>query len=301
MVGQWSIIDASAWELAGEEPQGQRRHPWLRHESRERTWLFKETVVEANRFLHEDLTEKIASELAAHFGIPAATVDLAQRHGARGCLVEDLRWSMGSDQPGQVLLARVPDGYDEHDKHHHGHSVDNIKLALDGFAAPPGSPTPAHFVAFDVFVGYLIFDALIANSDRHDRNWAVLTRPPGEPGRDALCGSYDHASSLGFNLSDEERGRRLAARTVESWARRGKARQFERVKGQPSQSLVGLAGSAVQRCSDEVREHWRGAVLSVQADVVHEVLDATPGLSEVVRSFTQEVIMINRRRLRDAL
>ncbi len=301
MPNQWTIVDASPWELAGEETQGRRRHPWLRHADQERTWLFKETVDEPGRPFHEDLTEKIASELARHVGIPAAKVELAQRDGTRGCLVEDVRWSKGSDQPGQVLLGGVVEDYDADHKQHRGHSVANIRIALEGFAGPPGSPTPPQFGAFDVFAGYLVFDALIANSDRHDRNWAVLTRPPGEAGPDVLCASYDHASSLGFNLSDQERARRMESGTVESWARAGKARQFEREHGQPIQSLVDLAQSAIHLCAQEVREHWRTAVLSVHSDVVTHLLDAAPGLTDVTRRFTHEMVMINRRRLLDAL
>jgi hypothetical protein len=50
-----------------------------------------------------------------------------------------------------------------------------------------------------------------------------------------------------------------------------------------------------------VREYWLRAVLSVQSDVVRSILAAAPGLSDVTRRFTGEVIMINRDRLFDAL
>jgi hypothetical protein len=73
-----------------------------------------------------------------------------------------------------------------------------------------GAPFDA--TAFDVFAGYVVLDAWVANRDRHDNNWAVL-RPitlSADPLR--LCGSYDHASSLGFNVTDEERSVRLADR-----------------------------------------------------------------------------------------
>ena len=301
MTDQWNVVDASLWTLAGEEPQGLRPHPWLSHASRERTWLFKHPAVEPNRPLGEDVTEKLASELARVFGIPAARVELAVRDGIRGCLVEDLRWSKWSHEPGQVLLAEVVQGYDPEDPEHRGHNLANIRRALARFTAPPASPSPDKFKAFDVFAGYLVFDALIANGDRHDRNWAVLIRPPGVSGQDALCGSYDHASSLGFNLSDEERQRRLSEGTVRSWAQRGAARQFEHRRGQPRQSLVDLACSAVGQCSAQVQQHWLDAVLSVESDVVEALLDAAPGLSDTTRQFTREVIMINKARLLDAL
>jgi hypothetical protein len=152
-----------------------------------------------------------------------------------------------------------------------------------------------------VFTGYLIFDALIANGDRHDRNWAVLLRPPGEGGADALCGSFDHASSLGFNVSDEERRRRMIDGTVANWTRRRPARQLEHQRGQPKQTLVDLARSAADLCRPGVRKYWLEAVLSVQSEIVESILARAPGLSDATRSFTREVIMINRERLFDAL
>jgi hypothetical protein len=297
----WPIVDVSEWTFRGVETQGRQAHDWLSHESRERTWLFKPLRPQRNRPLGEHVTERLVSELARVMGIASARVDLADRDGVPGCIVEDVRWPNGELQHGRVLLSAVVGDYDPDDPEHRGYNVANIRLALEPFAAPPASPTPEGFAAFDVFTGYLILDALIANRDRHDRNWAVLLRPPGEPGKHALCGSFDHASSLGFNLSDEERRRRMTNGTVANWTRHGLARQFERRRGQRNQSLVDLARSASELCGPEVRKYWLDAVLSVQSDVVGSILARAPGLSDPTRSFTREVIMINRDRLLDAL
>lgn len=58
--------------------------------------------------------------------------------------------------------------------------------------------------AFEAFTGYLVLDALVANQDRHEENWAVLRPLPGG-GEVTLAGSYDHGSSLAFNLTDARR------------------------------------------------------------------------------------------------
>lgn len=50
---------------------------------------------------------------------------------------------------------------------------------------------------------YLVFDALIAHGDRHDRNWAVHVPPLETKYVEALCPSFDHAASLGFTLTDQ--------------------------------------------------------------------------------------------------
>ena len=55
--------------------------------------------------------------------------------------------------------------------------------------------------ASDLFAGYLMLDALIGNTDRHHENWAII-----QAGRQyCLAPTFDHASCLGFNLSDAER------------------------------------------------------------------------------------------------
>src|SRR3954452_2958374 len=108
-----------------------------------------------------------------------------------------------------------------------------------------------------------------------------------------MCASFDHASSLGFNLSDEQRQRFLADGAVAQWAAHGSARQFEHRRGAPRQSLVDLARSAAALCDQAVRRYWLDAVTAMQRDLVGAVLAAAPAMSEVARDFTQEMIMIN--------
>ncbi len=87
---------------------------------------------------------------------------------------------------------------------------------------------------------------------------------------------------------------------MESWARGGKARQFERTPGVPIRSLVELAATALTLCAPEVRDHWLDAVDAFSAAALDDLLASTPELSEVSRTFTEEMIMINRRRILDA-
>lgn len=141
-----------------------------------------------------------------------------------------------------------------------------------------------------------MFDAWIANRDRHDENWAVLRPPPGE-GQDRLCGSYDHASGLGFNLSDGDRIRRLREETVEAWARRGTAYRFEH-SAKPS-TLVTFAGVALRSVSPEVRNHWLGRLDAVDRDDLACLVHRVPELSEPTGSFILELLAINRRRVLD--
>ncbi|MBC7488722.1 MAG: hypothetical protein H7240_00460 [Glaciimonas sp.] len=55
--------------------------------------------------------------------------------------------------------------------------------------------------ALDVFIGYLMFDAWIANQDKQSENWPIILADSN----DFLAPSYDHGSSLARNKTDLER------------------------------------------------------------------------------------------------
>ncbi|MEO7262300.1 MAG: hypothetical protein ABI047_13755 [Jatrophihabitantaceae bacterium] len=88
------------------------------------------------------------------------------------------------------------------------------------------------------------------------------------------------------------------SRTGHGAASPGSTSVSEETAGRP---LSNLARSAAELCGPYVRGYWLKAVLSVHSDVVESILAAVPGLSDITRDFTGEVIMINRERLSDAL
>lgn len=59
----------------------------------------------------------------------------------------------------------------------------------------------------EVFLGYVMLDAWIANQDRHHENWGAL-RINGEL---FLAPTFDHGASLARNLSDEDRKKRMSS------------------------------------------------------------------------------------------
>jgi len=70
------------------------------------------------------------------------------------------------------------------------------------------------------FGGYLVFDALIGNTDRHHENWALLKREAG-PTDHRLAPSFDHASSLGREMRDERRLRLIRENKIPEYLRKG--------------------------------------------------------------------------------
>lgn len=296
MAGDADVWDLSGWDPTNAELAGLDEKIWLSDPATDEQWLFKPVTTHGSWAQGEDWAEKLASELASLLGVPCARVELATHEGRRGSISLNLRPSGWAMHSGSDVLAGLVPGYRTKRRGRAGHTIENVAIVLDGNVPPPGSSFPRSFGAFDVFAGFLVLDAIIANQDRHDQNWSVLQSPDG---RDALAGSYDHASSLGFNLRDREREKRLREGSVEAWARKGRATRFEHVPGERAATLVEHAGAALRRAGDATREFWLVKVRGIDADAVASLIGSIPDLSHLTRTFVAELITINRRRVLD--
>lgn len=291
------VLDVTSWRVAAEEPAGADEKLWLAEPATERRWLFKPVTIAANMVHGEDWAEKAASELALMLGLPCARVEVAVRGDQRGAVSLNLRPPGFAMHNGAVLLSGIVEGYlpgAQNPAGRPGHSLENIRLALHGAEQPPDADVPADLSAFDVFAGMLMFDAWIANRDRHDENWSVLEpHDPDEPVR--LCGAYDQAGCLGFNVPDGKRSQLLRSDAVSGWALRGTAWRFEH-SGKPP-TLVELAARALAMASSAAQDHWIDALRRVSDDTVRETLYGLPVLSDPARTFALEVLRINKERL----
>lgn len=295
------VIDVTGWEIIAEEASGAEAKFWLEEPVTKVHWLFKSVTVKAGNVHGEDWAEKVASHLGNRAGIPCARVEMAVRGDSAGCISANLCPSpLYQMQPGRVHLEKCgAEGYVHRStgKDHPGHSLPNIHAALAGVLPPPGCDLPFAASAFDVFAGYVQFDAWIANQDRHDQNWSVLIASTVTDVPTRLSGSYDHASSLAFNELDSTREKLLRGERggVEKWCGRGKANRFE---GRPR--LVEAAVAAFQLASPDGRAYWTSQLQQVSVDDVVRVLARIQKMSDTTRTFTRRVLEVNRRRVLDA-
>lgn len=296
---QFAVIDVSQWEITGEETAGAEAKFWLEEPGTQRRWLFKTVTVKDQHVHGEDWAEKAASHLARLLGIPGAEVEMAVRGTTKGAISLSLKPRPYQMQPGRVLLeTRAAPGYVHRSGGmiHPGHSPDNIRAALEGVLPPPGCNVPFASTAYDIFAGYVLFDAWIANQDRHDHNWSVLSPATSEAGPMRLSGSYDHASSLAFNEQDGRRETLLARPGgVEKWCTRGRANRFE---GRPL--LVDAAAIALDRASCDARNYWLEQLEHIRDGQVEAILSRVPRMSDAARTFAVRVLEINRGRILDA-
>ena len=269
-------------------------------------WLFKQ---QHRSYTGDDWSEKVAAEVAGLLGVPHATVELARRRGERGTVSRDLVGELDAVElvPGNRLLAETDSTYPEDDRYKFSdHTIDRVIAALHQpfIGLPATAPSdPAISRAADVFLGYLLLDALIGNTDRHPENWAVLFYPPrGGERVGVLCPSFDHAACLGFNISDGEREKRLSTKdrgyAVPAFVGKARSALFRASTDQKPLSPLDafLAVAAVRPAAASFwLERLRGTDLVRLTDIVSRVPDAI--MSGVTRRFVCEVLDHNRANL----
>lgn len=289
----------SAWPLLGGEPDGLSEHPWLERPGDEQPWLFKPVEIKDGHQQGEDWAEKLTSVIGTLLGVPCAEIELAVRDGQEGLASRDVKPRGWDIQPGAALLDGLVADYESRTKYREGHTLANIELALRDMSPPPGHGDLAGFTAFDVFCGYLVMDALVANRDRHDHNWAILIPPA--PDLPCLAASFDHASSLGFSLRDGARLKMLSEGRVEHWAKRGTAWRFEHHPPASSvETLTDLAVRALASASSAARRFWVDGVGRLRMQDLVPVVDAIGAMSQAASTFALELLRINQERLLNA-
>ncbi len=189
---------------------------------KDQRWLFKE----ARPGTGEDWAEKVAAEVARVTGIRAATVELAEYGGRRGCISRNFVNVDGGQalvHGNEVLATRVT-GYDKGKIFKQSdHTLENIVAAIRGLF-----PLEHADGILAELASYMVLDALIGNTDRHHENWGLLLQTQTDVGAHTLsvAPSFDHASSLGRELRDERRLELLAGKRVGWYVSKGRGGIF---------------------------------------------------------------------------
>ncbi len=213
------------------EQMGTKKKFWLFNTETNERWLFKYNRPDTG----EDWSEKIASEIAELIGLPHAITHLAELAGERGILVKDFTEGKkkGHLVHGNELLTAFDPKYPSNRfRKVSQHSIENIVGVLSNLSIqlPKGYCFPPRMNnAVGLFLGYLMLDALIGNTDRHHENWGILLRKESseQPFYRELAPTFDHASSLGRELSETRREELLAGQgykvDIPTYALRGRS------------------------------------------------------------------------------
>lgn len=255
-----SPLDVSDWPPSEDEFLGTKPKMWLYGPvvdgDESSRWLWKRATTNRDRrrgdFLKgDDWAEVVASRVGATLEVPVAEVVLAVKDGQPGIVSRSFLQADEILVHGDELLAEV--SADPSAAGRELFTLENVASALER-CRPPGE----HDVlatALDWFVGFLVLDALVGNTDRHEQNWGAIQSPDGSR---KLAPSFDHASCLGFMLHDDVRREYLdgtkPGRSIAEYAGRARA------KMQGFDSPVDAAVATMMMVEPEVRLWWTGVI-----------------------------------------
>ena len=291
-------LNVSNWAVIRPEQGGRDQEKlWLGPEAdvpRAAQWLWKPRLrTGGTAWRANDAAEVITSRLAWSMGLPAADCRYAVRNGELGALSCNVTPPDFSLHDGGTYLSEV-DGYVNHDSggrlhQDEGYTLDAVEQVLEGLTGPPGWTAMS---AFELFSGYLVLDALIANTDRHPRNWALLENEPVNAAdtQKFLAPTFDHGTALGSGLTDQGRQQKTSQQQVPAWCAAGKSNPFT-----PRISLLDLAREAVERSG---AVGWLDRIEDLRHPEIREMMRAPRGrLSQEASTFIEQVLLENRRRL----
>ena len=254
----------------------------------------------------ENWAEKVSAELCELLGLPHAQYDLAVWRDQAGVVSpsfvpEGCRLVLGNE-----LLAHIVKRYAETQHYQQtGHTVGRVFAALRDPAIQTPTSSRADIVirrAAHMFVGYLMLDALVGNTDRHHENWGLIVGQGPSGPETWLAPTFDHASSLGRNESEQRMLDRLSTRdrkfSVVGYAERARSALYRSPKdARPLPTLD--AFDHARRRYPKVAAAWLARLHELRQEDVQTILERIPPtfITPTARKFASEMVVINRGRL----
>lgn len=300
MPANYPILDVSRWTQESPEPQGQKKKVWLVDPDSNELWLFRYP-----RQVGEAWAEKIAEQVAEKLRLHHAVYKLAIYQGTTGAMTRDFtarRTSGGPDLSrwplihGNVVLQAFFPNYQRNAVRSKSHTLARILSALrtNLFSPPPTPDLPECQSAAQAFLGYLMFDVLIGNTDRHHENWGVQVGQVHPQPLLRLAPTFDHASSLGRNLSDEQRERCLCDGRMDQFCSHGRSRIFDSFQRRIRVRDLFLEASRTMRVAARA---WLRHLASVPLCDLLGTIDPVPDLlmGPTAKRFCRSMLESNRR------
>ncbi|GGA02764.1 hypothetical protein [Okeania sp. KiyG1] len=223
MCDLFNIIEVKEDSILETEQLGTKDKFWYCED--ELNYLYKK----ARPNTGEAWSEKIASELCELLKLPYAHYELAIWKGNLGTISPSFVPENNTLILGNKILVKIDESYPEFNNYKVSeHTLDivveaiaynsiNINLPLNW------KPAEGIETAIETFVGYLLLDAWIGNTDRHHENWGFIMNDSV-----SLAPTFDHASSLGRELLDPEKQKKINNKVVKNYAAKSRSAMYEK-------------------------------------------------------------------------
>ncbi|MGV2990067.1 hypothetical protein ACE1OE_20735 [Vibrio sp. E150_011] len=303
-MADYPIIDISDQDIDEFEQMGTKSKFWYTDSITGEEYLFKSVHTEDREGnpierKGEDWAEKIACELAVILDLPHAHYDLANYKGQRG--IRSKKFTEDGDNMffGNQLIEHIANRINMPlEKGQRSQKVDRVASILQRIIAHPPLGWKASediSSAFDVFIGYLMFDTLISNQDRHNENWAMIVK--GDTSY--LAPSFDHAASLGRNEPVETMHERLVSndegRQIPNYVMRCKSYFYNGSDRLKTLDAFVVLAYFRKRAALAWLDRLEALGYEQILDVVSRIPDAIMGGTE--KTFCASVIIANKARI----
>lgn len=295
----YPVIEVPLNSMIQVEVMGTKRKFWYQYNENQKA-LFKEGRLDTG----ENWAEKVSCEIAGLLGLPHAEYKLARCDGKNGVISPSFVPENGRLILGNELLAKAntkynPDIRYKTTQHTLRRVIAVLKAPSIGIPCNCGKPIGVTD-ALDVFVGYLLFDTLIGNQDRHHENWGLIMTP--EHGL-VLAPTFDHGSSLGRNETDEVRKNRLNTKdsgySIENYVAKARSGFYEKQSSKKPMSTIDAFLMCANKANDGAKSYWLGRLGTLRDSDFSDILNKIPDtfISKEARSFALRMLCINRSRL----
>jgi len=284
-------VPEDAYELS--EALGTKFKFWYTGENRQR-YLFKEV----REGTGEHWSEKICCEIASMLGLPHAHYNLAIWKNRYGVVTPSFVDTLQKERliHGNEILKPDVSPISFYKRRHH--LIRKVTSFLKIINPPRGTTVKEIKNANDAFIGYLMFDVLVGNADRHDENWGMVLTANGVE----LAPSYDHASSLGREIRDEERAARLITNdigySVSAYA--CKARSGLYLSSEDRKTLTTIeAYKIAAETSPIANEYWLSKLKLITDSFLNEILMQISDdiMTPHAKEFALQLVLTNKDRL----
>ena len=298
MDDKYPIIIVNPEHRIDNEQMGSKRKFWFSENTTAPQWLFKYPRLGSG----EHWAEKIAEQIALKLEIEHAEVELAVCEDEQGIISKDFTGKNSSMVHGNDFMSISDIEYDLHKKFKQSqHTVERIFKMLSNLDFTMTPYVRENSNQFK-FTKYLLFDALITNTDRHHENWGVVIKHIDCENFSSyeayIAPSYDHASSLGREFTDIKRDAIRRNNGVAKYIERGHGAIFWDEK-QPAPSPLELIRLCASNFPNLFTSSFTILTRIKESDFEH-IISRIPDdwMSQSARLFTNDLLCYNLAQLR---
>ena len=258
------------------EGSGRSEKIWLKNSTTDQIGLFKYTKDQNTK---DHISEKLASDIAALLDIECAHVELGFFHGREGSMSflinqdgEDLIegiWLINEYYPSYSAEKMYDDTVGEY------YSIEMLTTAIQKYGLLPD------------LLRMLVFDYLIGNTDRHQNNWAIISKGEREY---AFSPLYDNSSSLCCYVQEQHLGSLLG----------NDARRWNTLVRTKSLSIVRIDKKNRKRPRHEeviayIWEHYSDQVQGFIEQIQHKITESN--IDQLLSDYPENQLSIERKEL----